>query len=186
VIRSRPGRARARAWEYPSPNVHRLRCAIAILVTSAGCARDNATVAGDGGLDFVIGGVSFRVSSGGTSPLDDARALFLTDQPDGCLAVSQEPAGRMTIFRLRVAPRADGTTSARVVAGAAAPGPGQATGELTVRAAGVEEARLAAADGTVEWTLEDDGRATIVSLDVGFEGTPDRLRAADLILPRCP
>jgi hypothetical protein len=91
----------------------------------------------------------------------------------------------MTLFRLRVAPRTDGATAAMVVR-AAAPGPGQATGELTVRAAGIEEARLVATNGTVEWTVEVDGGATIVALDVGFEGTPDRLRAADLILPRCP
>src|SRR5688500_12726059 len=110
---------------------------VALLVLVA-CARDNRLLDRDGGLDFVIGGIELRVSSGTALERGGELAFYLTDQPDACLAVTQVTAGVATILELRVAPQADGTTSAVVAPGGSTPGPGQAAGELATRSAGVE------------------------------------------------
>jgi hypothetical protein len=146
---------------------------ILALAALAGCALDH-TLAGDGGgLDVTIGGVRFRISSGGAVTTSAGLTLYLTDQPDTCAAVTQIPAGRATIFGLKVSGPAGSTN--------VAPG----NGALVVQAAGTEEQRVVIDDGAVSWSMNGDGTTQLVSLDVGFAGTTDRLRLASLTLLAC-
>jgi hypothetical protein len=157
----------------------------AALLCVASCALDNRRPDVDGGLDFDLGGIPFRIASGAARLEGQALALYLTDQPDGCLAITQIPVGPATIFTLRVAPELDGTRSASVVQRQIAPLPGQAMGGLATLTGGVPTGGLDAIDGTVTWRDNPDGTTTIVTLDVGFVGTPDRLRGAEWRIPAC-
>jgi len=161
------------------------RPALAALALLAGCALNNMASDADGGLDFDIGGIRLRVSSGTGRVMGGSLGLYLTDQPDACLAVTQVPVGMAVIFSLRVAPQGDGTKSASVVRGRIVPGPGEAVGEIRAQTGGVETASHEDIDGTVTWKDNDNGTYTIVSLDVGFDGSANRLRATELTVPPC-
>jgi hypothetical protein len=158
--------------------------AACLALALAACARNHAAPDSDGGL--AIGGIPFRVASGTTRPDGAALGLYLTDQPDACLAITRVPVGAAVIFSLRVAPQADGTREALVVRGPLAPGPGEAVGGIRAQTSGVETAGYAALDGTVAWTANANGTTTIDALDVGFDGPPERLQATALTLPPCP
>ncbi len=151
----------------------------------AGCARDNQLVDG-GTLSFEIGGIPLRVSSGAARAEGNVLALYLTDQPDGCLAVTQVPVGMATIFVLRVAPMLDGTRAAMVAPTVVVPGPGQASGKVVAQTGGVQTAGYDASSGTVSWKENEDGTTTILALDVGFAGADGRIVATELTVPACP
>lgn len=153
----------------------------------AACARDNTLR--DGGpddLDFTIGDIEFHVASGTARVEGSALGLYLTDQPDACMAIRQVPTGSYTVFGLRVAAQLDGTRSAIVIPSQVVPAPGQASGALDALTSGVRTGGHAASDGAVTWKANADGTTTILSLDVGFDGTSDRLQAAMLTIPSCP
>ena len=157
--------------------------AAALLVA---CALDHHATDANDGLSFVIDGLPLRVSSGTAQAADYGLDLFLTDQPDACLAIKHQPVGAATFFRLRVAPQVAGTPAATVVPPQTVPAPGEAVGDLRVLTDGVPTDGRDAIDGSVAWTANADGTTTIVAIDVGFAGTADRLRAGSLTVPRCP
>ena len=155
-----------------------------VVLAAAACALDNH--ARDGGnLDFVIGGVALRVSSGTARTEGGALALYLTDQPDACLAITQIPTGSSTVFKLVVSAGADGSTAAEVIAASGTPPPGRAVGALSVASGGTITGQRMATSGTVSWTPNPSGSTTIVALDVGFADTADRLSVAGLTVPSC-
>jgi hypothetical protein len=151
----------------------RLRLVLCALL--AGCALDHQLPDGGFGVEVTIGGIQLRAASAGARAGGSSLTLYLTDQPDACLATSQIPVGRATIFELKVAPPSGGT--ATVV-------PGE--GDLTVQVGGLKTSGYDASDGSVTWTVNGDGTYTIATMDVGFAGTGDRLRLANLVLLPCP
>jgi hypothetical protein len=136
-------------------------------------------------VDFAIGGLAFHVSSGAVATVGGALTLFLTDQPDGCLAITYTPVGTATIFSLGVAAASDGTTRATVVPPKPAPAAGEAVGKLVRATHGIPDMGFDAADGSISWTANADGSVTIESLDVGFAGAAGRLTTGGLTIPRC-
>lgn len=140
----------------------------------AGCALDHTSPDGGPGIEVTIGSISFRVASAGARASGGSLMIYLTDQPDACLATSQVPVGRATIFEVKVAPPSGGMV--QIV-------PGEA--DLTVQVSGVKSAGYDASDGSVTWAMNTDGTTGVALLDVGFEGTGDRLRLANLILLPC-
>ena len=152
----------------------------------AACARDNMLRDGAPGLDFTIGEIDFHVASGAARVEGSVLGLYLTDQPDACMAITQVPTGSYTVFGLRVASQVDGTRSATVIPSQTVPAPGQASGALDALTAGVRTDGHAAFDGAVMWKANQDGTTTILSMDVGFEGIGDRLQATMLTVPSCP
>lgn len=160
-------------------------CALA-----ASCGAGSALGPGGGPLQFTIAGVAFQASSGAASVPSGVLTFDITDQPDTCTALRNSrtgnpPIGIYTRFELRVAPGSDGSARATVVPPGAAPAAGQAMGGLARMQGGQKTDSIDAADGTVQWTLDGSGNATLVSVDVGFAGTSDRLAAGGLYLPAC-
>ncbi|HKA90484.1 MAG TPA: hypothetical protein VKE22_22635 [Haliangiales bacterium] len=161
--------------------------AAALALALGACALNNQlTDGGPGNLDFDIGGIRLRVASGTGRVSASVLGLYLTDQPDACLAITQIPVGAAVIFSLRVAPRTDGAKMATVIPGGGTPGPGQATGGITAQTGGVPTAYHGAVDGTVSWTANGDGSYTIVAIDVGFDGSTQRLQVGGWTVPSCP
>src|SRR5437762_4843184 len=87
----------------------------AALLLLAGCSGAATHAPDAGAVDFTIGAIVFHLSSG-AAVKSNGLALVLSDQPDACLALRYVPVGAATTFTLNVAPAADGTTSATVVA----------------------------------------------------------------------
>jgi hypothetical protein len=155
------------------------------LIALASCARDNQLADGGSGLDFDVAGTHLHIASGTARVENGALALYLTDQPDACLAVKQVPVGASTTLAVRVAARTDGTTSADVVSGPAAPGPGQALATLTSQVGGSPTGSHTGSDGSVVWAANSDGTTTITRLELGFQGTTDRISVGPLTVPAC-
>lgn len=171
-----------------------LRSSLLLLaLTLVACGHDNAQL-GDGGdpLDFVIRGIDLRVGSGTVRSSGGTLQLYLTDQPDACLAVTQTPTGAATFFSLRINPPTDGTTAAVIVAPKGTLAPGEAYGGVLRQLAGTTEANVATASGRVAWRVNPprtdgtSGGYAIDTLDVGFEGTPERLTLGAVTVPACP
>ncbi len=171
-MRATPARSGPRAWMA--------------LALAAGCAGSSTPPATDHvPVDFTIGGLEVHVASGAAEMAGSVLTFYLTDQPDGCLAVTYTPVGRATILSLGVAAAADGTTRATVVPPKPAPAPGEAVGSLRRTIGGVPDAILDATDGSVSWMTNADGSVTIESLDVGFAGAAGRLTTGGLTIPGC-
>jgi len=167
------------------PAARRTRIALALAIAACSEASGGPGNGSPGPVDFTVGGMTFHVSSGAVATVGGVLTLFLTDQPDGCLAITYTPVGTATVFSLGVAPAADGTTSATVVSPRPVPAAGEAVGKLVRATHGVPDAGFDAADGSVSWTANADGSVTIVSLDVGFAGVPGRLSTGGWTIPRC-
>jgi len=167
------------------PTLRRARVALAVVAAACSGSGTGSGNGVSGPLDFTIGGIAFHVSSGAVATVGGVLTLFLTDQPDGCQAITYTPVGTATIFSLGVAAAADGTTSATVVAPKPAPAAGEAVGKLVRATGGVSSARLDAADGSVSWKSNADGSVTITSVDVGFAGAAGRLTTVGLTVPHC-
>ncbi|MCA1828867.1 MAG: hypothetical protein ABR567_01795 [Myxococcales bacterium] len=136
-------------------------------------------------VDFNIGGISLHASSGVVVTASGQLTFYLSDQPDTCLSLRFVPVGTATTFSLKIAPPADGTTQATIVAPRPAPAGGQATGTLVRATGGKQDASVDAANGSVAWTANADGSVVLTSIDVGFAGTTDRLTTAGLTLTAC-
>ena len=164
--------------------------AFAILTSVLACSCGTASSAPDGGptppVDFTIGAISFHISSGAAQIRGSVVVLTLSDQLDTCAALAFTPVGRATMLSLKVAAATDGTNRATVVAPKLAPAPGEAVGAIVRATGGREDARADAVSGSVAWTLDSAGAATVTSIDVGFAGTSDRLTTHGLNLPHCP
>jgi hypothetical protein len=129
--------------------------------------------------------MDFHLSSGAAVTSAGVLELHLSDQPDTCQALIYVPVGTATTLSLRVAPAADGTTQAAVVAPRPVPGAGEAVGGLRRATGGVQSASIDAADGTVAWTPSASGVVTVTSIDVGFAGAAGRVATGPLTLPPC-
>jgi hypothetical protein len=155
------------------------------------CGGGSAGAPSPDALAFTIQGMSLRLSSGAAAISSGVLTLYVSDQIDTCTALrnaktGNPPIGIYTVLALHVAAGSDGSTHATVVAPTPLPGPGQAAGTLARSQGGHQAASLDAADGTVSWTLDARGSATIRAMDVGFSGTADRLAASALPpLPAC-
>src|SRR5260221_784006 len=155
------------------------RTALALLILAA-CDTPGRDTGGTR-VDFVISGITFHASSGAAVSASATLSLYLSDQPDTCLALSLIPVGTAITFSLHINPPTDGTTQATVVA-KTTPAPGEAIGNLQRATGGKPDATITAASGSVSWTANSDGSVGITSLDVGFTGTTDRLTTSGLTL----
>jgi hypothetical protein len=163
-----------------------LRTVLCLLALGA-CARDHRLAdAGPGELDFEIGDIDFHVASGTARVEGTALGLYLTDQPDACLAITRLPTGSYTVFRLGVVPRADGVREATVALLARPPAPGEAVGAIGTYLGPERTGGHDADSGTVSWRPNDDGTTTLLSVDVGFAGVAGRIAAQMLTVPGCP
>jgi hypothetical protein len=146
------------------------------------CAKDNKSRDG-GGLEFEVAGIHLRVGSGTWREESGGAVLglYLTDQPDACLAVTQVPVGMSTVLTLRVA----GEGEAVVLQRTGDPAAGEGTGVLRSATGATETAKVIAVDGTVSWRRNVDGTTTILSMDLGFADTDERIAATMLTMPRC-
>lgn len=143
----------------------------------------------DGGAartDFVLGKLSFHLSSGVAVSTTSALTSYLTDQPDTCAALKYQPVLPVSSLKLVIAPPADGSTRATLT-GKSVPAAGEALGSFAVTVQGTMTAGLAASDGSVTWSPYPDGSGgvAITALDVGFAETADRLTTAGFVVQAC-
>ncbi|MBI5067731.1 MAG: hypothetical protein HZB56_05780 [Deltaproteobacteria bacterium] len=160
-----------------------------LLAALAACGLSTpAEPAGPAPVQVSVAGMRFALASGAARSAGGVLVLYLSDQVDTCLAVQQVPVGTMHLLALQVAPAADGTTAAAVVAPVRpAPAAGEAQGRLTESTGGAVARTLETAGGSVAWTPAADGSVAVHALDLGFAGTADRLTAgAALRLAACP
>lgn len=158
--------------------------AAALALALAGCGA-GPVVGSQVGPTFTVGTLTFRVASAGVVRGAGELTLWLTDQPDTCLAIVATPSGTATYLSLRVAPPASGPTAAAVVAPKAFPAPGEALGRLERRQAGVPGAAYDTADGSLAWTANQDGSLALDAFDVGFSGAAERMTGGGLLLRPC-
>jgi hypothetical protein len=175
------------------------RTARALLVAAIACGCDTAGAAppADGGaVDFSVGGLSIHFASGAAAVVGGVLTLYLIDLPAACTTVrnvrlGNPPLGALTMLTVRVAAPAESgaTATATVIAPTLVPGPGHAAGSLvrTLNAQGGSQttASFDLATGTIAWTTDSSGNATLTSLDLGFAGTSDRISTQGLYLPAC-
>jgi hypothetical protein len=128
-------------------------------------------------------------SSGAAAVVGGVLTFYLVDLPSACSVVGNvrngnPPVGSLTTLTLRATARNDGTTQATVVGTTPVPGPGQAAGGLVRILGGTRTDSFDLVDGSVAWTVDSSGNATISSLDLGF-GASGRITTHDLYLPAC-
>ena len=138
-----------------------------------------------GPLDFNINGIPFHISDGTAVTSGGALTLYFSDQPDACLAFQNVPVGTATTLALKIAAQSDGTARATIVARKPASSPGEAVGGLSRATAGVQNASVDAANGSIAWTQNANGTISLTALDAGFAGTSDRLATYGVTLSPC-
>ncbi|MFT3916605.1 MAG: hypothetical protein QM704_21760 [Anaeromyxobacteraceae bacterium] len=153
---------------------------------AAGCSNPPVQGGPDGDLRFTVGGLELHAVSGAAVQTAYGLALYVSDQPDTCAAISAVPQTQWTLLALRVAPQAGGASQAVVTAPKAAPAAGEAVGAVTGYARDVATLGYDAADGSVAWTQASDGTVTLTAVDVGFQGAAGRVTGEGLVLKACP
>lgn len=167
------------------------RLATVMAALGAGCGSGTAAPPASGGpVDFTIGGLAIHFSSGAAAVVGGVLTLYLIDLPAACatltnVSTGNPPLGKLTTLAVRVVADSSGNTGATVVAPTPVPPPGHAAGSLVQKLSGAVSATFDLADGTVAWTTDSSGNVTLVSVDVGFAGTTDRLVSRGLYLPAC-
>ena len=166
-----------------------LPIALALVAALAGCGDVDSGQRPDGGspkVDFTLGTLTFHVSSGVAVTGAGTLTFYLSDQPDTCSAIRFTPVGRLTALAVKIAPPADGSTTATLTA-KSIPAPGEAAGTLAITLHGTRIGGLTPTGGSVAWSPLGDGsgRVTITALDVGFAETSDRLVTGGLTVPAC-
>ena len=112
--------------------------------------------------------------------------VLLSDQPNACQQYGHFPTRTWTTLTLVLATGTTSPTVGTVVPQQGVPGPGQVVGELVQATADLPPtANLDANDGTVTWKSNTDFSVTLQSVDVGFEGTTDRLMVQSIGVPSC-
>lgn len=166
----------------------------AVLVASAcGTPSDTPGVSVGGPVDFTIDGLSFHISSGGVYRSGQQFTLYFTNQPNTCVAVAVIPQQIFLSLALKISPPADGTFTASIgpPSPIVYPPSGLAGGTLSQLEPlvgppyQVATKVLPSADGSVSWQANADGSVTITRLDMGFAGTPDRVKFVLLTVPVC-
>ncbi|MFO0583441.1 MAG: hypothetical protein U0229_14315 [Anaeromyxobacter sp.] len=155
-------------------------------VLAAGCSNPPVQGQADGDLRFTVGGLELHAVSGAAVTTAYGLALYVSDQPSTCDAISAVPQAQWTLLSLRVAPQASGATTAAVAAPKAAPAAGEAVGAVARYARDVATLAYDAADGSIAWTQAADGTVTLTAIDVGFQGASGRVAGQGLVLKPCP
>jgi hypothetical protein len=162
-------------------------CGFALALLSAACDETGMAAPDAGQVDFTIGTLPFHLSSGAWWTCGTELSLFVSDNTDTCLAISNQVANLpVTRLRLDISPPLDGTTVATVVP-QPIPAVGQASGNLNKSLLGTVQTTISASDGSVSWTASTDGSGTYVinALDVGFTGATGRVTTGGLLLQPC-
>ncbi len=142
--------------------------------------------AGFPAFDVAIKGVELRANSSAAVASGNVFTVLLSDQPNACQQYGHFPARTWTTLTLTIAASTEVPTVGTVVPQVATPGPGQVVGTLVKATADQPpSASLGAQDGTVTWKSNTDFSVTIVSTDVGFAGTTDRLKVGAFTVPPC-
>ncbi len=166
----------------------RLSAAALLVALAAGCdtAGPFDPDAGVPPFDVVIGGVRLRANSSAAIASGNVFTVLISDQPNACQQYGHFPALTWTTLTLVMAASTTTPTVGNVVPQQAVPGPGQVVGALVQATADMPPTKnLDATDGTVTWKSNVDFSLTIQSMDVGFQGTGDRLQASNLGVPHC-
>ncbi len=161
-----------------------MRAALIALVLLA-CDTPGHPQTGGPPVDFTIAGIAFHISSGAVVTSGGALTFYLSDQPDTCAAIINQPVGTTTTLTLHVSPPADGSTTVTIVDKAVAAA-GEAVGSLVRATGGNPGATVTAASGTVSWTANADRSYALTNIDLGFAGTTDRVTTYGLLLAPCP
>ena len=167
--------------------------AAALSASACGSPSNTPVVPIGGPVDFTIDGLSFHISSGGIYTSGQQFTLYFTNQPNTCTAVALIPQQIFLSLALKISPPADGTFTASIGSPSPVvfPPSGQAGGTLSQLEPlvgppyQVATKVLASTDGSVSWQANADGRVTITRLDMGFAGTPDRVKFVNLTVPIC-
>src|SRR5215468_3800182 len=166
----------------------RARSATLLLALLAGCD-DGGPFNPDAGFpafDVTIGGVRLVANSSAAIANGNIFTVLLSDQPNACQQYGHYPVQTWTTLTLVLATGTTTPTVGTVVAQQAVPGPGQVVGNL-IRATSdlPPSAKLDATDGTVTWKSNADFSVSLQSMDIGFEGTGDRLQVSSIGVPPC-
>jgi hypothetical protein len=142
--------------------------------------------AGFPAFDVTIGGVRLVANSSAAVANGNVFTVLLSDQPNACQQYGHFPTRTWTTLTLVLATGTTSPTVGTVVPQQGVPGPGQVVGELIQATADLPpSAALDASDGTVTWKSNTDLSVTLQSMDVGFEGTTDRLSVQNIGVPSC-
>jgi hypothetical protein len=142
--------------------------------------------AGFPAFDVTIGGVRLVANSSAAVANGNVFTVLLSDQPNACQQYGHFPTRTWTTLTLVLATGTTSPTVGTVVPQQGVPGPGQVVGELIQATADLPpSAALDASDGTVTWKSNTDLSVTLQSMDVGFEGTADRLTVQNIGVPSC-
>jgi hypothetical protein len=166
----------------------RARAATLLLALLAGCD-DGGPFNPDAGLpafDVTIDGVRLVANSSAAIANGNVFTVLLSDQPNACQQYGHFPARTWTTLTLVLATGTSTPTVGTVVPQQAVPGPGQVVGQLVQATADLPPSKsLDAIDGTVTWKSNTDFSVSLQSMDVGFEGTADRLQTSGIGVPPC-
>jgi hypothetical protein len=142
--------------------------------------------AGFPAFDVTIGGVHLRANSSAAIASGNVFTVLLSDQPNACQQYGHFPVQTWTTLTLVLATGTSTPTVGTVVAQQAVPGPGQVVGNLIQATSDMPpSANLDAVDGTVTWKSNTDFSVSLQSMDIGFEGTGDRLQVSNIGVPAC-
>jgi len=165
----------------------RARAAL-LLLALVGCD-DGGPFNPDAGLppfDVTIAGIRLVANSSAAIANGNVFTVLLSDQPNACQQYGHFPARTWTTLTLVLATGTTTPTVGTVVSQQAVPGPGQVVGQLVQATADLPpSASLDATDGTVTWKSNTDFSVSLQAMDVGFEGTTDRLQVSNVGVPAC-
>lgn len=159
-------------------------CAVAVLATACG---GGGTAAVTPIVEVTVGALRLEAVSGAAvAAAGGGYTLWLSDQPDTCLAIQAQPRGVATYLRLAVAPATGGVNEATFVAPVASPAPGTAVGRLLELTGGAPGTSYdAAPGGSVRWTPHADGSVTLDAVDAGFVDQAARATFGGVTLRAC-
>ena len=142
--------------------------------------------AGFPAFDVTIDGVRLVASSSAAIANGNVFTVLLSDQPNACQQYGHFPTRTWTTLTLVLATGTTTPTVGTVVPQQAVPGPGQVVGQLVQATADLPPSKsVDATDGTVTWKSNTDYSVSLQSMDVGFDGTSDRLQVSNIGVPPC-
>jgi hypothetical protein len=166
-----------------------VRLTAAVLAALLAACNDGGPFNPDAGFaafDVTIGGVRLVANSSAAVANGNIFTVLLSDQPNACQQYGHFPTRTWTTLTLVLATGTTSPTVGTVVPQQGVPGPGQVVGELIRATADLPpSANFDASDGTVTWKSNTDLSVTLQSIDVGFEGTTDRLTVQNIGVPSC-
>jgi hypothetical protein len=167
--------------------IARLTTAALAALLAAGCNEGGPfnPDAGFPAFDVTIGGVRLVANSSAAVANGNVFTVLLSDQPNACQQYGHYPTRTWTTLTW-CWPRAPPVHGGNGDPQQGCRAPGQVVGELIQATADLPPtANLDASDGTVTWKSNTDFSVTLQSMDVGFEGTTDRLMVQSIGVPSC-